>query len=651
VLTIFMEESIELLDSLHTALEQLERAPATEAVIDARRAMHTLKGGARVCGLAAVSDLAHACEDAIGPAQTGEQTLPAMLITLLFQVEHALREMLASGGTAEGEEHLRDLAAELRALAALPGALPINEVQVPAVPTARQPLLRRPNIASVAPPGARLAVDAGKVEGVVAKVTEIVSNRAVAQGVMETLAATVSESMRTVERLQQIAAQLHYQIVSQGLDIAVQEGPDGLEMDTYGPIHQLLLQLQEAASDQQALVQATMDTVTSKRALAAVENRLDAALQQALLQLRLLPLGQLRVRLDQVVRSTAVAAGREVRWLMEGQDVALDKQVTDRLFEPLMHLLRNAIDHGIEPPEERMALGKPRAGTLIIRAQIEGNQASITVSDDGRGIDPTRIAAAAVARQLIDQDQALLLTAREQVDLVFRPGFTTAVTVTDLSGRGMGMDIVKEACTRLGGTISIASQPGRGTAVTLQVPLSMSILHAVILRAAGYTLVVPASQVQSVQLVPVTALYEQGGRRWIHIGRDDLPFYRLAGPVEVPECATDAAQGECSVLVVPYQGGLAALAVDVLLDEEDVTVKALPVLLQGVNRFLGSVILADGTPAPVLNVPPMLEWLAQQTDQEEPTVRLTLPEEQTVLIVDDRLTIRYALAQALEHAG
>jgi chemosensory pili system protein ChpA (sensor histidine kinase/response regulator) len=656
LLTVFSEESVELLDSLHTALEQLESSPAAEAVIDARRAVHTLKGGARVCGLTAISDLAHACEDAIGPARAGEQTLPEILITFLFQAEHELREVLTAGNTPEGEERLRELAASLRALA-LPRDTPSIDAPAhtgsqvaPPVTVAQAPLLRRPNIASVAPSKNRLAVDAGKVEGVVAKVTEIVSNRAVSHSVMETLAATVGESLRTVERLQHIATHLHYQIVSQGLDMTVQQGPDGLEVETYGPIHQWLLQLQEAASDQQALVQATMDIVTNKRSLAAVESRLDADLQQALLQLRLLPLGHLRVRLDQVVRSTAAAAGREVQWVMEGQDVALDKQVTDSLFEPLMHLLRNAIDHGIEPPAERVALGKPRAGALVVRAQVEGNQASITVRDDGRGIDPSRVVAAAVTQRLIDADQARLLSEREQLDLLFRPGLSTATRVTELSGRGMGMDIVKEACTRLGGTISIVSQPGQGTTVTLQVPLSMSVLHALVVQAAGYTLVIPASQVRSVQLVPATALYEQDGRRWIHIGREDLPFYQFLALAGALESTVDAVPGECTVLVVPYQGGLAALAVDDLLNEEDVTVKPLPALLQGVTRFLGSVILADGIPAPVLNVPPMLEWLEQDA-QREPTVRLTLPQEQTVLVVDDSLTIRYALAQTLEQAG
>lgn len=489
LLAVFMEEAIELLDSLHTALEQLERDASEAAVIEARRSVHTLKGGARMCGLAGVTEISHACEDAIGPAKPGEHSLPEALIALLFQAEQEMREALITPIGPDAGRRLEELVRQLQAAGhAQPGertGAQIASQNERDLRKARSTLLRRPDISSVAAPSNRLAVDANKVEGIVAKVTEIVANRAASQSLMETLAGTVTESMRTVQRLQFITSQLHYQIVSQGLDVTVEQGLDGLELETYGPIHQLLLQLEEAVGDQQALMQATMDAVTNKRSLAVVETRLDADLQGALLHMRLLPLSQLRVRLDQVVRSAAAAVGREVQWSMEGQHVAMDKQVTDKLFEPLMHLLRNAIDHGIEAPDEREANGKPRVGTLTVRALVEGNQAVIAVSDDGRGMEPTRIAAMAVSRGVLSEAQVSTLSDREKLELIFRPGFSTAEKITELSGRGMGMDIVKESCTRMGGTIGVSSQPGQGTVVTLQVPLSLSVLHALIVHDGG----------------------------------------------------------------------------------------------------------------------------------------------------------------------
>jgi len=678
LLEVFMEEAIEMLDSLHTSLELLERTPSMAAVIEANRTVHTIKGGARMCGLPALTALSHACEDAIGPAATAKDTLPSRLIALLFLAEQEMRAALTDPAEGPGSAaSLAVLAAQLRALMGDTGAAPAPQAMdadpddigeageeeqgvfaaVAAVledspDTGRlggapPPLLRRPAIA--ASQGSRLAVDLQKVENMVAKVTEIVANRAASHGLMETLGATVTESMRTVHRLQNLASQLHYQIASQGLDMTEEYDPNGLALETYGPLKQMMLQMQEAVADQQALIQATMDIVTNKRALAAVETRLDSDLQTALLNIRLLPLSQLRVRLDQVVRSSAASAHREVRWAMEGQNVALDKHVCDRLFEPLMHLLRNAIDHGIEPPDEREAMGKPRVGRVVVHASVEGNQALVTVSDDGAGIDADRIAAKAVERGLISAEQCGALSAREKLDLVFRPGFSTASAITELSGRGMGMEIVREACTRMGGSATIAPRPSGGTVVTLQVPLSLSVLHALIVKDNGRLLGIPASQVASVHLVRSGTVSENERGRVVRMGREEVQLYRLP-PGPAARSGVVDPSGEFSVLIVPYKNGRVAVAVDELVNEEDLIVKSLPHLLQGVDRLLGAVVLSNGVPAPVLNLPPLLDLVLAE-GAAPPPVAPRASVEQLVLVVDDSLTMRIALTQTLGHAG
>lgn len=509
-------------------------------------------------------------------------------------------------------------------------------------------LLRRPEIASVLPSNNRLAVDLVKVEGVVAKATEIVANRAASHGLVEALSGTMSELLHNVQRLQSIAMNLQYQIATQGLDSTAEQDPEGLALETYGPIKQLMLQLQEAVSDQQALVQSAMDGVTGKRALAALETRLDTELQGALMNMRLLPLSQLRVRLDQVVRSAAATSEREVHWTMEGQDVTLDKHVCDKLFEPLMHLLRNAIGHGIESPDERQAKGKPRYGSIDIQATVEGKQAIITVSDDGRGIDPERVAAKAIARGIISEREAHTLSPREKVDLIFRPGFSTADAVTELSGRGMGMEIVRETCTRMGGTVTISSGDGGGTLVTLQVPLSLSVVHTLIVRDAGRQLAIPASQVTSVHLVQKVAVINHPRGRSVRIGQTQVPLYRL--PATTPHAPIGNDVQEQSVLLVPYRGTHAAIMVDELVNEEDSMVKPLPLLLQGVDRLLGAIVLPDGEPAPVINLPPLLDMVAGAGQAAQSPVA-TAPASHVILVVDDSLTMRMALSQSLEHVG
>ncbi|MGH2347527.1 MAG: response regulator, partial [Chloroflexota bacterium] len=417
---------------------------------------------------------------------------------------------------------------------------------------------------------------------------------------------------------------------------------------TYGPIKQLMLQLQEAVSDQQALVQEAQDGVTNKRALAALETRLDTDLQASLMSMRMLPLSQLRVRLDQVVRSAAASAEREVHWTMEGQDVALDKQVCDRLFEPLMHLLRNAVGHGIEPPEEREAQGKRRQGSIVVTAVLEGNQVVITVSDDGRGIDPARVTAKAIANGIISAEQAAALSSREQMELVFRPGFSTAEEVTELSGRGMGMEIVRESCIRMGGAITIGGRSQGGTVITLTVPLTLSIVHTLLVRDAGRILAIPASQVASVHLVNPAAIAGHGFGQAVRIGQTQVPLYSLPGSTAArPRVGEDQ---ERSVLLIPYRGKYAALMVDELVNEEDAIVKPLPLLLQGVDRLLGAIVLPDGMPAPVINLPPLLNSLAG-SDDVTPPLPAPPSTKQVVLVVDDSLTMRVALSQSLSHGS
>jgi chemosensory pili system protein ChpA (sensor histidine kinase/response regulator) len=657
LLEVFKEEAVEMLDILHSSLETLERGPSASALIEARRTVHTMKGSARMCGLPAITELAHGCEDLIGQPASGQDSLTPTLVALLFEAETELRAAVTRPASGPGSDpSLRGLTTRLHGARLRPPTsptLPVAPVMRGAEPAPvrlneRQALLRRPILTSISPTNNRLAVDLTKIEAVVAKATEIIANRATSHALVETLSATVGELTHNVQRLQLLAMNLQYQIASQGLDSTAEQDPDGLALETYGPIKQLMLQLQEAVSDQQALVQEAQDSVTNKRALASLETRLDTDLQASLMSMRMLPLSQLRVRLDQVVRSAAASAEREVRWTMEGQETALDKHVCDRLFEPLMHLLRNAVGHGIEPPEEREAQGKPRAGSIVVTAVLEGNQVVITVSDDGRGIDPARIVAKAIAKGIISAEQAAMLSAREQMELVFRPGFSTAEAVTELSGRGMGMEIIRESCTRMGGAITIGGRSQGGTVITLTVPLTLSIVHTLLVRDAGRVLAIPASQVASVHLVNPASIAGHGFGQAVRIGQAQVPLYSLPGSDAArPRIGEDQ---ERSILLIPYRGRYAALMVDELINEEDAIVKPLPLLLQGVDRLLGAIVLPDGKPAPVINLPPLLNTLAGSE-----TIAPPLPPppsaEQVVLVVDDSLTMRVALSQSLSHGG
>ncbi|HKC75424.1 MAG TPA: response regulator, partial [Chloroflexota bacterium] len=357
----------------------------------------------------------------------------------------------------------------------------------------------------------------------------------------------------------------------------------------------------------------------------------------------------LRVRLDGVVRQAAEATGKLVRWQLQGGSVAVEKNVFDRLFEPLMHLLRNAVDHGLETQAERCKVGKPEAGAITVTAAQEGNHIVITVADDGRGIVANKVAALAVERGLITTEQAAAMTHQQKVGLIFTPGFSTAARVSHISGRGVGMDAVREACLRMAGTLDVSSWPGAGTTVTMRLPLSLSVTRGLIIRDGGCLMVLPVAQVVALHLVAATDVVEVPGGRVARIEGQELPIYNLP-PLAGAVPAGYIQNGEINVLQVAHADGSIGVVIEDVLGEEEILIKASPALLRGVTTLLGAYVLPDGRVAPVVNVPQMLADL-------RPVATLTAPKDERksgelrALVVDDSMSMRVALSGTLQNAG
>lgn len=709
----FAEESAELLDGMHLELERLEKNQGDhEALLETRRIVHTLKGGAKMCGFEQVVTLTHSCENLLDLISDGAARLDATALHALFACEPLLRAAVQNalaGSTAE-VVGLSDLAAYFDTLRAnvqpsaydarpgnheipptpdethdtQPAATeahdtppaergepfaPLSLSETPARPTRLVNTLvtvsdavpagggdRRDAMETPAteprPSGRRgansLHVDLTKVDAVVAKVTEMAAHRVSSQGMMGQLMDAAEEAHRNVTRLHILAVQI-------GNECAVlqpTEAPradDELGLETYNALNTLILQLQEAVSDQQALVQSIHDTITSHWRLKATESRIDADIQSALMNIRLIPIANMRVRLDGVVRQAAQSTGKLVRWQLQGGAVAVEKNVFDRLFEPLMHLLRNSIDHGIEAPAARLDAGKPETGAITVSAAQEGNQIVIAVADDGAGILPNRIAGLAVERGLISAEEANHLTPQQKISLIFTPGFSTAGEVSHLSGRGVGMDVVRETCLRMGGSIDVHSRPGFGATITMRLPLSLSVARGLIVRDGGCLMALPVSQISALHLVPATDMIHTSLGRMARIEGQELPIYNLP-PLPGARPASYVQNGEVNVLQVPHEGGSIGIVIEDVLDEEEILIKAPPALLRHVTTLLGAYVLPDGTVAPVINLPQMLADL-------RPVATLSAPPEDkneqefTALVVDDSMSMRVALSGTLQSAG
>lgn len=328
--------------------------------------------------------------------------------------------------------------------------------------------------------------------------------------------------------------------------------------------------------------------------------RLQFELQEQVTKARMVPVGPFFRQYGRTVRDLAHAHGKSVRLRIEGEDVEVDTRVVERLRDPLTHMLRNAVDHGIESTELRAALGKSPEGTVTLRAAHDGGSIVIEVRDDGAGFNRARIAERARATGLATQPE--LLPDAELLGFVFAPGFSTAETITDLSGRGVGMDVVRHNIDALRGAIDLASVEGEGSSVTIRLPLTLAIIEGFGVGVGAETFVVPLDAVLECLALPRETHDDGAGNGVLNLRGEPLPFVRLRDRLAVP----GARPAREHVLVVHHAGGRAGLAVDALHGERQAVIKSLGTTLDAVPGLAGSTILGDGRVALILDVPALL---------------------------------------------
>jgi two-component system chemotaxis sensor kinase CheA len=320
-------------------------------------------------------------------------------------------------------------------------------------------------------------------------------------------------------------------------------------------------------------------------------------LQRAVMKIRMVPVEQMFRRLPRVVRDTAKQLGREVEIVIAGENTDLDKSILDALAEPMMHLLRNAVDHGIEPPLERAAAGKSPVGTIRLNAYHQGNQVVIEISDDGRGIHFEKVIAAAVSRGVITAEQALRLSDNDALDLIFHAGLSTASEVTEVSGRGIGMDVVKAVMDRLKGSIAVRSIPGEGSTFRLMVPLTLAIIKALLFRVCERLYAVPLGNVLEILRSRESEVHVVDGQEVLRIREEVVPLIRLSrihsGSVRT---------GKLYVIVVSHGDRKIGLVVDRLIGEQELVIKGLDESLISTELVSGASILGDGRVVLILSI-------------------------------------------------
>ena len=652
VLEIFAHEADEHLQTVSRCVALLRDQPQDrEALQELRRAVHTLKGAAASVGFDTLAKLSHRSEDLLDLLYEAGQPVEAEHLQLIASAHEHLEEMAAGQPSSPA---LAALYEQLEAAVAVrPTKSPVVSESVDTPPSQTDPTPRMEP--EPVPQGPMLKVPIARIEEAVKLLGEQVISRTGLEENLVGFGRLVEELKLCASRLQRVTLRLetqNEQRVSSRRPVnrlfpaeskgTVPYGFDDLEFDRYTEAHLLSRELAETSSDIGSLAGEFSALGGDLDGYRLRQSRLTSDLQQKLMRVRMVPFSHLTARLKRTVRRTAESLGKSVRLVIEGESVELDKGLLEGLSEPLIHLLRNAVDHGIESTDARLAAGKPAEGTITIRVAQESTQVVLDVWDDGRGIDGDRVRAAATARGLAATDASLM-------ELLCTPGVSTAATVSEVSGRGVGLDAVCTATSRLEGTLAIATNPGSGTTFTIRVPLSLVVTRALLVRAGGQTFALPLGCVVQIVRPDAEAFGTIGTSKIVNLGGVTYPVVDLAQRLRLP--ATESARPP--VLLVAIGAERHALLVENVIGGREIVIKPLGPQLRRVPWWMGATLLGDGSV--VLIVDPVGLMTRSATPEEaRPTKRMPAPVAKaamTVLVVDDSPSVRRIVSTQLRDAG
>jgi two-component system chemotaxis sensor kinase CheA len=665
----FQAELEEHLGTLNRGLLALEEGrPGEEKEVllaDLFRATHSLKGAARAVDLRDIEAIAHRLEDVLGAVQRAEIALTAELFDLIFRAVDILREAMAAylQGTGLLPEVREELLGRLEATRR-GESTSAKAGEIPAAPVPSQPPAPLPVPEPVSVPSPLLATPLAMDEETIRVATEKLDR------LMDGMGELMVARMRTEQRLLELRAlwqrlarwekdwrlvRTHYRRAQRQpgeREAAMEASPyasAGADLD-WVPLLDFL------AVNEQHLKALSAEMNDLQRSFAGDRGHLTLLadnLQDEVRRMRMLPIATLFDPFPRMMRDLARERGKEVSLEIEGADTEVDRQVLEMMKDPLVHLLRNALDHGIESPAQREAAGKPRRGTVHLRAAQKGNTIVLEVADDGAGINLEAVRRAAVGQGLVTALEASGLDTQETIQLIFRLGLSTKVEVTDLSGRGVGLDVVRQNLERLHGLVQVDTAAGQGTTFTLTLPLTLATSQVLLVRAAGQLVALPTTTVERILRVPATDVGRIEGKPAIRSNGRPLPLVPLDQVLELPHSDTILApEQRLPVVILGIAERRIAFRVDSLEGTQEVVVKSLGRQLRRVRNVAGATILGTGEVVMILNVADLVK-----SAQETPAAAAPLPVEvqepprRRVLVVDDSITTRTLEKNILENSG
>ncbi len=688
LLEAFSLEAEDHLSNISRQLTVLEKEPShAEALREVRRRVHTLKGAAGTVGINRITDLTHRMEDLLDLVHEGKVELTVELIHLFFSTHDVLEDLVvgeadsgilsdlytqyaamlvdlqgaeqfAFTATSLGQEPIIDLAG-MREMGetAVEGETAVDEAT--AVSHAPEEVVR---------------VSLDRLDDLIRLASELVITRSTFEQRMGDLMRLAEELQPSISRMRRIATQLETQheitslsrnplsagaLQSNGNPLSYRSGTltqdfDELEFDRYTAFHLLSRELSEATSDIKLVgnelgqLIGDFDTVFNR------QGRLTSELQDKVMRTRMVPLATLASRFHRAVRVVTRTQSKLVDLVLDGEKIELDKQVLEEIADPLLHVLRNAVDHGIEPPALRQVMGKSERAEIKLRAYHEGNQVVIQIQDDGTGLEPNILRAKAISGGFITEAEAVELTDDDLYAFIFVPGFSTAEEINEMSGRGVGLDILRSNVHRLKGRVNVASTPGKGTTFTIRLPMTLAVTRALMVKANHETFAIPLGAVTQISRLERQDIERIGQDSVVRIGGTTFPALHLGEVLNLKRSADQSAR-RLPVLILNADAKRIALIVDEVVEGREIVVKPLGNHLRHVHGVTGATLMGDGRAVLILNPTEIVTRKAEAA----PAWGAGLAQAQmrqrnealSILVVDDSVSVRRVVSNLMKGAG
>ena len=601
----FLVEAEEMIELLDQRFISLEADPTNRAMLDEIfRAMHSMKGSGGFLGFTRLVDVAHRAENILNKLRQGDMAVTPAVINVVLEAVDVVKLLMADIRESGTDTHVEvtDISAKLDSILAGQEPVRLETAVTPAAPAAA------PSASAEPAPDSTPTTKLGEIliqEGAASK--EQVLEALEQQDRKLPLGEILVQSGVITEKTLETALQKQAKPSKTEDDQTIRVETSRLDsvMNLVGELvlgRNRLMKLGgglEQSYENEPLVRGLTETL-------AQLNLVTTDLQLAVMKTRMLPIRKVLAKFPRMVRDLSQKLTKQVRLELHGEETELDKSVADEVGDPLVHIVRNAIDHGIELPAERQAAGKPMEGVVRIAASQEGNSIVIRIQDDGKGLQVDRIKAKALSRGIASEAELASMDPRDVLNMVFLPGFSTAEKVTDVSGRGVGMDVVRTNIRRINGSVEIDSQVGKGSVITIKLPLTIAIIQALLVEVEQATFAIPLGSVIEAVKITKDDVKTINGREVLTLRERVLPLLRLSEEFEIPR---DTTCDKFYVVVVGMGERHVGVIVDRLRSQEEVVIKSMGDYLSDIKGVAGATITGEGKVVLILDIPELVQSL------------------------------------------